>query len=164
MMPTWTSDTYLVSARNGPNSWVVDVAPGEVAIWPSYALRVAEPAQAHRERKTGQRVDLVVEGQKRLEARNISEAEQAAALAAPARPRRERAERVDYSALASGRGRVAKSAEAPHIEEMPAAVELVAERAPTRAKTARAAKSAEPAEPRRSTRTTRGKAPERVRG
>ena len=91
--------------RNGPNSFLVDVPAGEVKIWPFYALQVvkkalkAAPAGG---KKVDVYVNVKVERAKKLEARNISEEDQAAALVAPARPRRARAKRVDYKALSKG--------------------------------------------------------------
>ena len=101
----WTPDVYTVLERNGPNSWVIDVPAGEVAIWPSYALKVVDVDRLKASEKKGPKIDIAVERAKRLEARNISEEEQAAALAAPARPRSERAVRRDYAAMAKGSGR-----------------------------------------------------------
>jgi hypothetical protein len=83
---TWTEAVYTVKARNGPNSWVVDVPHGEVAIWPSYTLRIVKKALASKAK--GKRVDIKVERAKRMETRNISSAEQKAALKAPARAKR----------------------------------------------------------------------------
>lgn len=99
----WTPEVYTVTERDGPNSWRVDVPRGEVSIFPSWALKVVDterlnaPATRAFEDK---RVYVPVARAKRMEARNISEAEQAAALAGPARPRR--AARVDYARLARG--------------------------------------------------------------
>lgn len=104
----WTPETYTVLERNGPNSWVVDVPGNEVKIFPSWALKVVDMERlqsGQTSRSSGKKVDVAVERAKRMEARNISEEEQAAALAAPARPRRERAARVDYAALVKGSGR-----------------------------------------------------------
>ena len=96
----WTAELYTVLDRNGPNSFIVDVPAGEVRIWPFYALKIVKTALNAREKPAGPKVDVKVERAKKMEARNISEDEQAAALAAPARPRRERAARVDYAKLA----------------------------------------------------------------
>ena len=84
---TWSRDSYLVLKRNGVNSFVIDVPPGEVRIWPVHSLKVA----GLDEEKTGPggaKVDIAVERAKRLESRNISEEEAAVALAAPAAPKR----------------------------------------------------------------------------
>ena len=104
----WTPETYTVLERNGPNSWVVDVPGNEVKIFPSWALKVVdmERLQSGPRQTQGEKVDVAVERAKRMEARNISEEDQAAAIAAPARPRRERAVRRDYAAMARGGGRV----------------------------------------------------------
>jgi hypothetical protein len=101
----WTPELYTVLERNGPNSWLIDVPAGEVKIWPSYALKVVDVDRVKASEKKGPKIDIAVERAKRLEARNISEEEQAAALAAPARPRSERAVRRDYAAMARGSGR-----------------------------------------------------------
>ena len=58
-----------------------------MSIWPVHSLRVAQLD----EEKTGPggaKVDIAVERAKRLESRNITEEEAAAALAAPAAPKR----------------------------------------------------------------------------
>lgn len=99
----WTPELYTVLERNGPNSWVVDVPPGSVKIYPSWALKVVDVGMLQRSMRKGQKVDVAVERAKRMEARNISPAENAAALAAPAQPRRERAKKVDYAAMAKGK-------------------------------------------------------------
>ena len=107
----WTSEAFTVLARNGPNSFTIDVPAGEVKIWPSYALQVVvgepQPTAPQELLPSGSKVNVKVVRAKRLEARNISEGEQAAALAAPARPRSARAARVDYAALAGGKPRSA---------------------------------------------------------
>lgn len=105
----WTPETYTVLERNGPNSWVVDVPGNEVQIFPSWALKVVDMERLQSgptgRQTQGKKVDVAVERAKRMEARSISEEEQAAALAAPARPRSERAVRRDYAAMARGGGR-----------------------------------------------------------
>jgi hypothetical protein len=99
----WTSETYTVLERNGPNSFTVGVPAGEVKVWPYYALQVVKKALASAATASaGSKVNIRVERAKRLEALNISEAEQAAALAAPVRPKRERSKKVDYLALSKG--------------------------------------------------------------
>ena len=99
----WTPEIYTVLSRTGPNSWLVDVPPGSVKIWPSYAVKVVEEDTLVAPTKKGPKVDMTVERARRLEALNISSEEQAAALAAPARARSARAARVDYARLASGK-------------------------------------------------------------
>ena len=102
----WTPDVYTVLQRNGPNSWVVDVPHGEVKIWPTYAMQVVDTSSLSKSEKEGPSVDIDVERAKRLEERNISADEQAAAIAAPAaRDKRDRKPRVDYARLAKGGGR-----------------------------------------------------------
>lgn len=94
----WTRSVYNVVDRTGPNSFVIDVPPGEVATWPLHALQVVRsvaPSAAE-----GPRVDKAVVRAQRMEARNVSPEEAAEALAGPSRPRSERAPRVDYRALA----------------------------------------------------------------
>jgi hypothetical protein len=101
----WTSEAYTVLSRNGPNSFVVDVPPGEVRIFPHYNLQV-EPVttvplpRSREHRQGGPKVNIRVERAKRRENHNISEKEQKIALTAPARPRSQRVARVDYKALA----------------------------------------------------------------
>ena len=97
----WSPEIYTVLSRAGVNSFLVGTPAGEISIWPVHALQrvgtatVALPAER-------ERVDIPVVRVKRMEARNISEAEQEVALAAPARSKRDRAPRVDYKALAKG--------------------------------------------------------------
>jgi hypothetical protein len=97
----WTSELHTVLERNGPNSYIVDVASGEVKIWPFYAMMLVRKALKSAP-AGGKKVDVKVERAKKKEALSISPAENAAALAAPARPKRERAKKVDYLALSKG--------------------------------------------------------------
>jgi hypothetical protein len=99
----WTPELYSVMKRNGPNSFVVEVPAGEVSVWPFYALQIVRKALKS-VRAEGEKVNVKVERAKKLEALNISEAEQEAALAAPARPKRERVKKVDYAALVGKKG------------------------------------------------------------
>jgi hypothetical protein len=88
-LTTWSSAGYLVLDRNGVNSFVVDVPPGEVSVWPIHSLLVVDPQEATMSRtKGGPKVNIAVERAKRLELRNIDEDEQAAALAAPTAKKR----------------------------------------------------------------------------
>ena len=80
----WTSDVYTVTERAGPNSFIVDVPAGEVRVWPYYALQVVKKALRSAPVAPGSKVNVRVERAKKLEARNISEDEQAANLAAVA--------------------------------------------------------------------------------
>ena len=105
---SWTSEIYEVIKRVGPNSFLVDVPPGEIKVWPSHSLQVVKTLNAplgERKEGPGSRqlvVDKKVVRAQRMERRNISPEEVKEALAAPARERRERAPRVDYKKLASG--------------------------------------------------------------
>jgi len=99
----WTSELYSVLARNGPNSFIVDVLAGDVKVWPFYALQVVKKSLKSIP-SGGEKVDVKVERAKKLETRNISVEEQATALSAPARPKRERAKKVDYALLSKGLG------------------------------------------------------------
>jgi hypothetical protein len=103
LAPTWSESSYLVSGRAGVNSWFVSTPANEIKLWPSYALRVVGDEEVVVVKKKDTRVNLVAEGRKRLQALEISEDEQAAALAAPAKPRSQRAPRIDYKKLASGK-------------------------------------------------------------
>ena len=90
-LATWSPDVYTVLARQGVNSYLVDVPAGEIAIWPAHALqRVGNHVVPLRVAQPEQLVDVPVVRAKRMEAHNISEVEQAAALAGPAREKRER--------------------------------------------------------------------------
>ena len=101
---TWTPELYSVIERVGPNTFQVDVPAGEVSVWPVHSLQVIHKALGQK-KPAGPKVDVAVERAKRMERRNISQAENEAALAAPARPRGERAKKVDYAAMAKGSGR-----------------------------------------------------------
>ena len=94
----WTTETYLVLARNGPNSWLVDVPTGSVRIWPTYAMRIVDGSALARSDKRGDKVDISIERAKAALNRDISENELAANLAAPARPKSQRAPKVAYAA------------------------------------------------------------------
>ena len=99
----WTPTVYKVLERNGPNSWLIDVPRGEVSIFPSWAIKVVTVTKLNAPAKRDEKVYVPVARAKRMEARNISEEEQAAALAGPARPKRRAAGRPDYAKLARGR-------------------------------------------------------------
>jgi hypothetical protein len=107
---TWTRDTFIILTRNGVNSWVIDVPAGEVSIWPTHSIQIlsndesdrissaeVDDQLANKVKDTSKRVNQKAARAARMEERNISEAEQAAALAAPSRPKR--TTRVDYKAL-----------------------------------------------------------------
>ena len=96
----WTTEIYSVVDRAGPNSFIVDVGPGEVPVWPLHALQIVR--KALRDATAGPVIDKKVVRAQKLEARNISLDEVKEALEAPTRSRRERAPRVDYKKLASG--------------------------------------------------------------
>ena len=114
----WSRNTYLISARNGVNSWVVDVEPGEVSIWPTHSIKILSNEESDlitnkilddeaiteinktaksSKPKNSNRVNVKVAKAQRMEDRNISPEERVAALSAPARPKR--AKRVDYKAM-----------------------------------------------------------------
>jgi hypothetical protein len=84
---TWTSDTYSVIARAGVNSFSIDTPAGENTVWPAHALQVIHKALGAAP-KAGPKIYKAVVAAKRMEALNISEEEQAAALAAPATKKR----------------------------------------------------------------------------
>ena len=87
---SWTSEIYEVVRPVGPNSFLVDVPPGEIKVWPLHSLQVFK--KAHRTASpAGPVVDKAVVRAQRMEARNISDAEVKETLEAPARSRRERA-------------------------------------------------------------------------
>ena len=88
-LATWSQDSYLVLDRNGVNSFVVGVPPGEVKIWPLHSLLVVDTREVATGRtRGGPKVNILVERAKRLELRNISEEEAEAALTAPAAKKR----------------------------------------------------------------------------
>ena len=98
---TWTSEIYIVESRAGPNSFVV--AGAKPPTWPQYALMPVSDATPTDMPSTAPRVDKKVVAAQNAEFRNVTEAEQQAALAAPAaREKRDRAPRVDYAKLARG--------------------------------------------------------------
>ena len=97
--PVWSSETYDILGRNGPNSWLVDVPYGEVKIYPSYALQIVETEVLKKPSKVGQKVVIADERFKRAFAREISEDEQKRNLEAPLHPRSQRAAKVDYKKM-----------------------------------------------------------------
>ena len=126
----WSRDTYLITERNGPNSFVLDVPPGEVKIWPVWALQLlsledsnnavdtpifphSDPqAEAKSKRDLAKvvtkskvhtkHVNMKVIRAKRMEERNISESEQLLNFLAPKNPKRV-TKKVNYKALVSGK-------------------------------------------------------------
>ena len=84
---TWTPELYTVVGRAGVNTFHIDVPSGENAIWPFHALQVVKKALGQ-SKPAGAKINRAVVSAKILEARNISEKEQAAALAAPAAQKR----------------------------------------------------------------------------
>ena len=111
------SKHILISARDGVNSWVVNVEPGEVSIWPKHSIKILSNEESDKitdklleeeataeinkssQKKNSDRVNIKVATAQPMEDRNISPEERAIALAAPARPKR--AKRVDYKAMVS---------------------------------------------------------------
>ena len=87
---TWTSKAFTVLSRNGPNSFIIDAPPGEVRVFPHYALQI-EPATSVAPQRAvgGPKVVIRVERAKNRESLNRSEESQVAALAAPAKAKRE---------------------------------------------------------------------------
>ena len=98
---TFTTKIYTVLERAGPNSFLVDVPPGEIKVWPLHRLQIVKKAFGGAE--SGPKIDKPVVRAQRMERRNISPEEVAAAQAAPARTRSERAPRVDYKKLDGGK-------------------------------------------------------------
>ena len=84
---TFTREAYPILARAGPNSYLVDTPTQDPKIWPHWALQRAVGSSS--QPRPGPKIDRQVVSAKRLEARNISEGEQEAALEGPARPKRE---------------------------------------------------------------------------
>ena len=91
---TWTTAVYIVIAHAGPNSFLIDVPPGEIKVWPLHSLQIVKKSLDNG--VSGPKINKAVVSAQRIEARNISPEEVAAAQAAPARPRSERAPKVDY--------------------------------------------------------------------
>ena len=92
---TFTTEIYTLVHRAGPNSFVVDVPPGEIKVWPLHSLQIVKKSLGGI--ASGPKVEKAVVRAQRMEARNISPEEVAAAQAAPARPRSDRALKVDYA-------------------------------------------------------------------
>lgn len=98
---TWTSEIYTVESRAGPNSFVV--AGAKPSTWPLWALMPVSDETPSEMPSTAPRVDKKVVAAQNAEFRNVTEAEQQAALEAPAaRDKRDRKPRVDYAKLARG--------------------------------------------------------------
>jgi len=45
----WSVDTYMVIARNGPNSFLIDVPPKEIKIWPAHSLLILSEEDSEKE-------------------------------------------------------------------------------------------------------------------
>ena len=87
----WTPEVYPIIERAGVNTFRVGVPDGENPIWPLHSLQIVRKALGQKTAAAapaGPRVDVKVVRAKRLEARNVSEEEQAAAVKAPARAKR----------------------------------------------------------------------------
>jgi len=81
----WTAQTYRALKQTGPNSFEIDVPPGEVRIWQPHSHKIIseyDSREADTEKadvlvkKSPKRVNEKAEKSKRMEALNISEAEQ----------------------------------------------------------------------------------------
>lgn len=92
---SWTTEIYTELERAGPNSFFIDVPPGEISIWPLYSLQIVTKSLSSA--VSGPKVDKTVVRAERMLAREISPEEVKAAQEAPARPRSERAKKVDYN-------------------------------------------------------------------
>jgi hypothetical protein len=117
---TWTRETYLITGRNGVNSWLVDVPAGEVKIWPTHSLQLLSAKESDEltskeldeqiatqltglkkaKKSNPNKVNVPAARAARMEERNISLEEQQAALSAPARSKRV-STRVDYKKLST---------------------------------------------------------------
>ena len=65
----WSPDTYSIVARAGPNSFTVDVEPGQVRTWPLHSLQIV--TKALKVKKPGPKVDKKPVAAQRMEDRNI---------------------------------------------------------------------------------------------
>ena len=72
---TFTSKVYQILARAGPNSYEVNTKGNDAKIWPYHALQVVDMA-TNVPQPVAKKVNKKVVSAKRLEAMNISEAEQ----------------------------------------------------------------------------------------
>ena len=88
---SFTREAYPIIGRAGPNSYEVDTPAQEPRTWPHWSLQkaVGTASASKSVAASGPKVNREVVSAKRIEARNISEDEQAAALASPSRPKRE---------------------------------------------------------------------------
>jgi hypothetical protein len=82
---TWSAKTYRVLRQTGPNSFEIDVPPGEVKIWQPHSLKILSELESREAdtvkveqpvKKAPKRVNEKAERLKRMEALNISEVEQ----------------------------------------------------------------------------------------
>ena len=89
----------------------MDVPPGEVKVWPAHSLLVADSKEVPAAKKSGQKVNILIERAKRLELRNIDEDEQEAALSAPAT--KKRVSKPTAKAVAAAATRPKRAAKAP---------------------------------------------------
>ena len=72
---TYTSKVYQIIARSGPNSYEVNTKGNDAKIWPYHALQVVDMVTTVAQ-PVAKKVNKKVVSAKRLEAMNISEAEQ----------------------------------------------------------------------------------------
>jgi hypothetical protein len=87
--PPFSSKVYQILARAGPNSYEVNTEGNDAKIWPYHALQVVDMA-TNVPQPVAKKVDKKVVSAKRLEAMNISEAEQKSNIV----PSRTRASKV----------------------------------------------------------------------
>jgi Fe2+ transport system protein FeoA len=124
---TWTPELYPVVGRAGVNTFRIDVPAGENAIWGAHEVQIVRKALGQPQ-AAGPKINKAVVAAQRLEALNISPAEQAANIAAvahapaPAGPLRRS-------------GRIAAAAVAP-VSTAPKSVPVSTPRPPAPASTA----------------------------
>ena len=122
----FTRDTYKIIKQTGPNSFELDVPPGEVKIWQPHSLKILSEEESRKEndkkepylmlstgewidpkkpaKKTSKRVNLRVASAKQMEEQNISAKELKANLVATrlrsSRVATRSSKKVDYRKMA----------------------------------------------------------------
>ena len=84
----WSPEVFTVLSRHGPNSYIIDVPPGEITIWPAHSIQIVYKVDSESLPAPGPKVDKKVVHAQRAEYLNIDGEEQAEALAAPADKKR----------------------------------------------------------------------------
>ena len=56
----WSPEVFTVLSRHGPNSYIVDVPPGEITIWPAHSIQIVSEIDSESTPGPGPKVDKKV--------------------------------------------------------------------------------------------------------